>query len=77
MAGFDEQLTAFEANTKAEDCIHMIKMINYSFKCIPFFLHLLQLQAIRGGVCKTRDASCLKVCREFNCGSWHKHGESM
>lgn len=37
MAGFDEQLTAFEAKTKAKDCIHMIKMINYSFKCIPFF----------------------------------------
>lgn len=37
MAGFDEQLTAFEANTKVEDCIHVIKMINYSFKCIPFF----------------------------------------
>lgn len=41
MAGFDEQLTAFEAKTKVKDCIHMIKMINYSFKCIPFFFFFL------------------------------------
>lgn len=35
MDGFDEQLAVFEANTKVEDCIHVIKLINYSFKCIP------------------------------------------
>lgn len=76
MAGFDEQLTAFEAKTKVKDRIHMIKMINYSFKCIPFFfLHLLQPQAITRGVCRTRGATRLKVCFEFKCGSWHKHGE--
>lgn len=34
MDGFDEQLAVFEANTKVEDCIHVIKLINYSFKCI-------------------------------------------
>lgn len=47
MAGFDEQLTAFEANTKVEDCIHVIKMINYSFKCIIFFcFNLKQSQEV-------------------------------
>lgn len=35
MAGFDEQLAVFEANTKVEDRIHVIKVINYSFFFTP------------------------------------------
>lgn len=38
-----------------------------------FFLHLLQPQA--WGVCRTHGATCRKLCFEFKCGSWNKHGE--
>lgn len=48
MAGFDELLTAFEANTKVEHRSHVIKMINYSFECVPppphFFNTLFNLK---------------------------------
>jgi len=40
MAGFDEQLPAFEANTKVEDCVRVIRMINYCFKYNPIFFLL-------------------------------------
>ena len=50
-------------NTRVEDCIHVIKMINYSFKNVSFsFLHLLQPQAREGcAKKKPHDATCLKA----------------
>lgn len=74
MAGFDEQLTVFEANTKVEDRIHVIKVINYSFKCILFFTppstssnHWRCVQKPWGDF--------IWECCEFKCDGWHEHGE--
>lgn len=37
-----------------------------------FLKHLVQPQAIMGGVFRTRDATCLKQCCEFKCRAYAK-----
>lgn len=56
-------------NTKVEDCIHVIKMINYSLKCIPFLFFLQE-------VCAKTVMPLAGKCCEFKCGTRQEHGEA-
>lgn len=62
-------------NTKVEDCIHVIKIINYSFICIPSFLtpHSTSSNHRR---CVRKPCYC-SLESVVNCGCWQKHGEPI